>query len=288
MIAAAAVAAAAIAIPVGFANADVSADAKPDFLMPYACGKTFNANNWSGHSPNNTIDWQSYNGDDINGEPALASAAGEVVTVEDRGNTSYGKFVEVSHADGWLTLYAHLQKFSVSVGDKVEAGTELGITGATGGVTGPHLHFEQRKDGSVQTPVISGVEVPYGSKKVMTSENCDGEQPTNPYTAEEVCGEGYAAVDSAKVEEGDKLLGTVALLRNESGEACVATLKGTQLGSGSEVAAYLEVAGEDRVTDSGSFDYYAGPITHKAAADACLKWGGTAEGVDFDGQTDNC
>jgi hypothetical protein len=67
-------------------------------------------------------------------------AAGTVVKAQWGGD--YGKMVEVRHADGRYTLYAHLSRIDVHVGEKVSAGTTLGLSGATGNVTGPHLHFE--------------------------------------------------------------------------------------------------------------------------------------------------
>ena len=282
-----ALAAATVSVPVGTANADVSVNAKPNFLMPLSCGKTFYANNWVGHSPNNSIDWQSYGGDDINGEPALSSAAGTVTTVADRGNTSYGKYVVVTHASGWSTLYAHLSAFAVSQGQSVNAGTRIGTVGATGGVTGPHLHFEERLNGAVQTPVISGVSVPYGSKKAMTSQNCGGGS-SNPYTPTQVCGSGYKQIDSATLKSGSTTTGTVHLMYNAAnGSNCVVTLKATSLGTNTATSAYLEVQGKTRKTDSGNFGYYAGPVSDSAPA-TCVKWGGSAGGASYNSPFEHC
>ncbi len=74
-----------------------------------------------------------------NGTPVASSGAGEVVLAEDlyySGNT-----VIVDHGDGLFTLYAHLSSIEVEVGDVVSAGDTLGLSGATGRVTGPHLHW---------------------------------------------------------------------------------------------------------------------------------------------------
>ena len=70
--------------------------------------------------------------------------AGRVSTVLDKGNTSYGKYVVVSHANGVSTLYAHLSAFKTSVGKIVKTGDLIGLSGNTGGSSGPHLHFELR------------------------------------------------------------------------------------------------------------------------------------------------
>ncbi len=70
-------------------------------------------------------------------------------------SSSYGNFVEVKHADGISTFYAHMARTAgLKVGDKVEAGEVIGFVGATGHATGPHLHFEVRKDGHHYDPVL--------------------------------------------------------------------------------------------------------------------------------------
>ncbi|GHH71373.1 hypothetical protein GCM10018793_06430 [Streptomyces sulfonofaciens] len=69
-------------------------------------------------------------------------AAGQVVAAGWGG--SYGYQVVVRHADGRYSQYAHLSAISVKTGQKVVGGQRLGRSGATGNVTGPHLHFEVR------------------------------------------------------------------------------------------------------------------------------------------------
>lgn len=61
--------------------------------------------------------------------------------------SSYGNYVAISHGDGNITLYAHLSSRKVSVGDWVEQGQIIGITGSTGISSGPHLHFEITENG---------------------------------------------------------------------------------------------------------------------------------------------
>ncbi|SES13976.1 transglycosylase family protein [Streptomyces qinglanensis] len=76
------------------------------------------------------------------GTPVQAVAAGEVVAAGDGG--AYGNQVVVRHADGKYSQYGHLSSLAVRAGQQVDAGTRLGLSGATGNVTGPHLHFEVR------------------------------------------------------------------------------------------------------------------------------------------------
>jgi len=64
----------------------------------------------------------------------------------------YGKFVSISHSNGYSSHYAHLSSINVKVGDKVKASDLIGRVGSTGLSTAPHLHFEIRKDGNSLNP----------------------------------------------------------------------------------------------------------------------------------------
>jgi murein DD-endopeptidase MepM/ murein hydrolase activator NlpD len=59
----------------------------------------------------------------------------------------YGRQVQVRHEDGTVTWYNHMSKFSVTVGETVYAGDQVGAVGMTGNTTGPHMHFEVHPDG---------------------------------------------------------------------------------------------------------------------------------------------
>jgi murein DD-endopeptidase MepM/ murein hydrolase activator NlpD len=86
------------------------------------------------------------------GDPVYAAADGVVVRADRYGG--YGNCVIIDHGDGIQTLYAHFSKITVSVGDVVKAGDQVGNIGSTGNSTGPHLHFEVRVDGEFVNPLI--------------------------------------------------------------------------------------------------------------------------------------
>jgi murein DD-endopeptidase MepM/ murein hydrolase activator NlpD len=76
------------------------------------------------------------------GTTVKAVAAGTVVSAAYDG--AYGNEVVIRHADGEYSQYAHMSQLSVSAGQTVTEGQQVGLSGATGNVTGPHLHFEIR------------------------------------------------------------------------------------------------------------------------------------------------
>jgi murein DD-endopeptidase MepM/ murein hydrolase activator NlpD len=84
------------------------------------------------------------------GSPIRAAAAGTVVSARNEGG--YGKCVRIQHADGTVTVYAHLSAFLVSAGEKVGPGEQIAREGNTGHSTGPHLHFEVRVGGAPVNP----------------------------------------------------------------------------------------------------------------------------------------
>jgi len=85
------------------------------------------------------------------GMPVAAAGRGRVTWAGPRG--SFGNAVMVAHRKGVRTLYAHLSRIDVAVGDRVAAGEQVGLVGSTGRSTGPHLHFEVRLGGASVDPL---------------------------------------------------------------------------------------------------------------------------------------
>lgn len=88
------------------------------------------------------------------GEGVGAAAAGvvEVATTRYSGGASHGTVVVLDHGGGVKTFYSHLETLDVEAGQKVGRGQQLGLVGATGRVTGRHLHFEVWQDGEPVDP----------------------------------------------------------------------------------------------------------------------------------------
>ncbi len=86
------------------------------------------------------------------GTRVYASAPGRVITAGWEGG--YGLLVVLDHGDGYTTYYGHLSALLVSVGQFVEIGQAIALSGNTGLSTGPHLHFEIRRDGVTVDPLL--------------------------------------------------------------------------------------------------------------------------------------
>jgi len=100
--------------------------------------------------------WKMHTGIDIGSkwnEAIVAAADGNVIYAGERGG--YGNTIIIDHGDGITTLYAHINTrgILVTTGQFVEAGKQIAKAGMTGTATGPHLHFEVRKNGATQNPL---------------------------------------------------------------------------------------------------------------------------------------
>ena len=86
------------------------------------------------------------------GTPIYATGNGKIEKVESTAR-GYGKYVIIDHGFGYKTLYAHMSKFKVTIGQKVNRGDVIGYVGNTGLSSGPHLHYEVHKYGEKINPV---------------------------------------------------------------------------------------------------------------------------------------
>lgn len=85
------------------------------------------------------------------GTPILAATNGEVIY--SGALRGYGNLVILRHRDGYVTVYAHNQKNLVKEGERVRRGQVIARVGQTGRASGPHLHFEVRKDNLARNPL---------------------------------------------------------------------------------------------------------------------------------------
>jgi hypothetical protein len=140
------------------------------YEMPFPCGEVWSGSSRPGHSPSiRSVDFNHAGGD--LGLPVVAAASGTVVTARvGKDKPSYGQYVVIDHGNGESSLYAHLDSVLVTVGQVVQAGTQLGTVGETGNASGPHLHFEERLGGAVVDAWFHGARFPMNSS--AESQNC--------------------------------------------------------------------------------------------------------------------
>lgn len=136
--------------------------------MPFPCGQAWTGTTRARHSPSSqAIDWN--RADDL-GAPVVASWSGVVTTAKKTTSGGYGRYVVIDHGNNEDSLYAHLQSVTVAVGQRVDQGEMIGRLGGSGNVTGPHLHFEERRARKVLAPYLAGKKFTFGT--MPTSRNC--------------------------------------------------------------------------------------------------------------------
>jgi len=89
------------------------------------------------------------------GNSVEAAGSGTVIRAQGGWNGGYGNVIIIDHGNGLQSLYGHLSKISVKVGDVIEGGQVIGLEGSTGRSTGSHVHFEVRIGGSRKNPLTS-------------------------------------------------------------------------------------------------------------------------------------
>ncbi len=144
---------------------------RPLMRMPFRCGQTWLAQTREDHSPKLAVD---FNRSGDFGDAVVASAGGRVTRSESEGDVSYGNWIEIEHAGGYRTRYAHLSVRGVSVGERVSMGDKIGEVGSTGHSSAPHLHYEQLSGG---TPVavrlgLAAVEYPETTRAYTSRNGC--------------------------------------------------------------------------------------------------------------------
>jgi murein DD-endopeptidase MepM/ murein hydrolase activator NlpD len=92
------------------------------------------------------IDFAAQTGDEVK-----STGAGKVVAAGVAGG--YGNMVEIDHGYGISTRFGHLSKILVNVGDEIKTGDVIGRAGSTGRSTGPHVHYEVRRNGQAVDPM---------------------------------------------------------------------------------------------------------------------------------------
>ena len=100
-----------------------------------------------------TGEWELHTGTDYRapiGTPVRSCSNGKILSYGELED--YGKYIIIQHRNGYTSLYGHLNKIQVTKGQIVDEGEEIGVSGNTGLSTGPHLHFEIRKNGLPRNP----------------------------------------------------------------------------------------------------------------------------------------
>ena len=139
------------------------------------------------------------------GTPILAAADG-IVAVKSFEADGYGNYLIIRHDDGSGTVYAHLSAPLVNNGTAVKQGQRIGLSGNTGGSTGPHLHFEVRTQWDKQSTVYNPMAVMQSviTPEVQTEETPFIRKPVKAGKARIVC-DGGANVRNSQLQVIDML-----------------------------------------------------------------------------------
>ncbi|MFD2264636.1 M23 family metallopeptidase [Lacibacterium aquatile] len=129
-------------------------DLPKGFIVPVKGGRMTSGFGWRVHPI--LKDVRFHNGVDFavaRGTPVVAAKEGTIVSVS--WHKTYGRLVRIRHADGYETVYAHLNSFAPGLvaGKKVRQGQQIGSVGTSGYATGPHLYWEVYLHGEAQDPL---------------------------------------------------------------------------------------------------------------------------------------
>ena len=86
------------------------------------------------------------------GTPIYSTGDGEVIRADSK-SSGFGRHIRIDHGYGYITIYAHMNDYNVSVGQKVKRGDLIGFVGNSGRSRGPHLHYEVHLNGERLNPV---------------------------------------------------------------------------------------------------------------------------------------
>ena len=134
-------------------SGSVSVKGNGQFVWPSAASKRITSYYGKREKPNAKAT-SMHRGIDIgapNGTDVLATDSGKVIVAG--FGKSYGNYVVIDHGNGYTSLYAHNSRLCVSVGDTVVRGQVIAKVGSTGNSTGPHIHFEISKNGTLVNPM---------------------------------------------------------------------------------------------------------------------------------------
>src|SRR5918998_1465689 len=114
------------------------------------------------------------------GTAIRAAACGSVTVAGEQ--SGYGNIVCITHTNAFSTCYAHMSRFAVSQGVRVQQGQVIGYVGCTGSCTGPHVHFETRVNGQAQNPraYLQGGSIPGTSARTAKATTAVGGSSAKP------------------------------------------------------------------------------------------------------------
>lgn len=149
----------------------------PRFSAPYPCGERWTYDHHSAEV-RQALDFVRSDGAVTDGSVQVASAPGVATRHVQAGGA--GNYVVIDHGDGWVTYYFHLSEYLVAHGAWVNRGDPIGRTGSTGASSGPHIHYEQLRNGVGQVIHIEGASLApypgvYGVRHLVSENSCSSE-----------------------------------------------------------------------------------------------------------------